>query len=276
MMRPIFSTSLFLPPIESDTGSARNSREQLDNLLRLDRELGEFFDFLDRTVGKGRWTMMLSADHGVLDAPEDLIARGEYGHRLTPAENAKLDSLRARADSARDKKAAARELVASLEKLPIVADAWTHDELARAQTDTFAILQQRSMWPGRMTGPIQQAGCRVPLPPGNLRGSERQWSRAAVLVRSSRADDFHGAGNHAVARSIACGDGGFCSYFRIAAGDFVSARSGWESPEDLLGSVRGKGKGFVRPVRTAGSPSTRSRGELKEMGSRGELRFCGF
>jgi predicted AlkP superfamily pyrophosphatase or phosphodiesterase len=28
------------------------SREQMDNLLRLDRELGQFFDFLDSTVGK--------------------------------------------------------------------------------------------------------------------------------------------------------------------------------------------------------------------------------
>src|SRR4029079_9973615 len=63
------------------------SREQLDNLLRLDRELGQFFDFLDRTVGRNRWTVALSADHGVLDSPEDLVAHGEYGHRLTVAEN---------------------------------------------------------------------------------------------------------------------------------------------------------------------------------------------
>ena len=143
-----------------------NSREQLDNLLRLDRKLGEFFAFLDRTVGKGRWTMMLSADHGVVDSPEDLRARGEFGHRLTPAESAKLDSLRARADSAQDKKAAARELVASLKKLPIVADAWTHDELARAQTDTFAILQQRSMWPGRMIGRFSRQGVEFRYRPG--------------------------------------------------------------------------------------------------------------
>jgi hypothetical protein len=143
-----------------------NSREQLDNLLRLDRALGDFFEFLDGSVGKGRWTMTLSADHGVLDAPEDLVARGEYGHRLTAAESAKLDSLRARADSAPNKSIAARELAAGLEKLPIIADAWTHEELARAQTDSFARLQQRSMFPGRMAGRFSRQGVEFRYRPG--------------------------------------------------------------------------------------------------------------
>jgi predicted AlkP superfamily pyrophosphatase or phosphodiesterase len=141
------------------------SREQMDNLLRLDRELGEFFDFLDRTVGKNQWTVALSADHGVLDSPEDLIARGEYGHRLNAAENKTLDSLRAHADSAKDKKAAARDLAAALKKLPIVADAWTHDELAQAR-DSFAILQRRSMYPGRVAGRFSRQGVEFRYIPG--------------------------------------------------------------------------------------------------------------
>ena len=143
------------------------SREQLDNLLRLDRELGEFFDFLDARVGRNRWTVMLSADHGVLDSPEDRKARGEYGHRLTPAENAKLDSLRARADSTANKSAAARELVRELKRLPIVADAWTHEDLARAQQpDSFAVLQKRSMWPGRLSGRFSRQGVEFRYVPG--------------------------------------------------------------------------------------------------------------
>jgi predicted AlkP superfamily pyrophosphatase or phosphodiesterase len=142
------------------------SREQLDNLLRLDKELGEFFDFLDATVGKNRWTVALSADHGVLDSPEDLIARGEYGHRLTAAENKTLDSLRARADSASDFKAAARELVASLKKLPIVGDAWTTEELMSNPRDSFAILQRRSMYPGRYAGRFSRQGVEYRLIPG--------------------------------------------------------------------------------------------------------------
>jgi predicted AlkP superfamily pyrophosphatase or phosphodiesterase len=42
------------------------SREQLDNLLRLDKELGEFFAFLDETVGKGKWTIASLAANTVI------------------------------------------------------------------------------------------------------------------------------------------------------------------------------------------------------------------
>lgn len=147
------------------------SREQLDNLLRLDRELGDFFDFLDRKVGKDRWTVMLSADHGVLDSPEDLQARGEYGHRLTPSEFATLDSLRAEADRTPDKRAAAIKLVESLRKLPLVADAWTQEELLNGQAaDSFAVLQKRSLYPGREDGTFSRQGVEFRFIPGILGG----------------------------------------------------------------------------------------------------------
>ena len=58
------------------------SREQLDNLLRLDLELGRFFSFLDEAVGPGRWVLAVSADHGVLDIPEHLLERGVDARRL--------------------------------------------------------------------------------------------------------------------------------------------------------------------------------------------------
>ncbi len=41
-----------------------SSVEIEDIYLRLDQELGEFFAYLDRTVGKGNYTFFLSADHG--------------------------------------------------------------------------------------------------------------------------------------------------------------------------------------------------------------------
>ncbi len=46
-----------------------NSIEQEDNFLRLDKLLGEFLDFLDNKVGKGQYTVFLSADHGVSQIP---------------------------------------------------------------------------------------------------------------------------------------------------------------------------------------------------------------
>jgi hypothetical protein len=47
-----------------------NSREVLDAMVRLDRELGSFFRFLDRTIGLDKIAVALSADHGVAPLPE--------------------------------------------------------------------------------------------------------------------------------------------------------------------------------------------------------------
>jgi len=47
-----------------------NSVESEDGFLRLDKELGSLLDFLDMKVGKGQYTVFLSADHGVAHVPE--------------------------------------------------------------------------------------------------------------------------------------------------------------------------------------------------------------
>jgi arylsulfatase A-like enzyme len=49
-----------------------HSHEMLDHLLRVDRALGEFLEFVDQTVGKGEYVVALSADHGVMPLPEYL------------------------------------------------------------------------------------------------------------------------------------------------------------------------------------------------------------
>ena len=59
-----------------------NSRELLDAVLRLDRELGEFFQFLDRTIGLERVAVVLSADHGVAPLPEYQTRHGLPGGRV--------------------------------------------------------------------------------------------------------------------------------------------------------------------------------------------------
>lgn len=46
-----------------------NSWEIVDNYIKLDEELGRMFDFLDATVGKGKYTAFLSADHAVAHVP---------------------------------------------------------------------------------------------------------------------------------------------------------------------------------------------------------------
>lgn len=47
-----------------------NSHEMHDQLLHLDRSLGEFFAYLEQQVGKGSFLVALSADHAVLPLPE--------------------------------------------------------------------------------------------------------------------------------------------------------------------------------------------------------------
>ncbi|HEY4324090.1 MAG TPA: alkaline phosphatase PafA [Mucilaginibacter sp.] len=46
-----------------------NAVEVEDDYLRLDRELANFFTFLDAKVGKGNYTVFLSADHGAAHNP---------------------------------------------------------------------------------------------------------------------------------------------------------------------------------------------------------------
>ncbi len=49
-----------------------NSIEQEDDFLRLDKDLGEFLNYLDTKVGKGQYLFFLSADHGVAHVPQFL------------------------------------------------------------------------------------------------------------------------------------------------------------------------------------------------------------
>ena len=52
------------------------SREIQDILARLDQDLGELFESLDKKVGRGNYVVALSADHGVVPAPEDMQKTG--------------------------------------------------------------------------------------------------------------------------------------------------------------------------------------------------------
>jgi len=63
-------------------GFGPNSMEQEDDFLRLDKELGEFLNYLDSKIGQGQYTIFLSADHGVAHVPgfmkENKIPSGTF------------------------------------------------------------------------------------------------------------------------------------------------------------------------------------------------------
>ena len=51
-----------------------SSIEVEDNYLRLDRELAQFFTYLDQKVGKGEYLVFISADHAVADVPQYMLS----------------------------------------------------------------------------------------------------------------------------------------------------------------------------------------------------------
>ncbi len=51
-----------------------NSKEIEDTYIRLDKDLERFFEYLDATVGKGEYTVFLTADHGAVDVPSYLTS----------------------------------------------------------------------------------------------------------------------------------------------------------------------------------------------------------
>ncbi|MCS7014154.1 MAG: alkaline phosphatase family protein [Chloroherpetonaceae bacterium] len=69
-----------------------DSQEQMDIVVRLDRQLSDFFQYLDKKIGFENCWFALSADHGVSPLPEQLQPDGKRGERLFKANT--LDSLR--------------------------------------------------------------------------------------------------------------------------------------------------------------------------------------
>jgi predicted AlkP superfamily pyrophosphatase or phosphodiesterase len=140
------------------------SREQLDNLLRLDAELARLFDGLDDRVGRGRWVLALSADHGVLEIPEHLVEEGMPAGRIT--RDQRLALAERIQGAAAGGPAAIREAVSSL---PFIEDAYTFDEIEEARrgqpSDSFAALYANSHDPTRVVGGNARFGIYVRYTP---------------------------------------------------------------------------------------------------------------
>jgi hypothetical protein len=140
------------------------SQEQLDNVVRLDHELGTLFDYLDEHVGRGRWVAALSADHGVLTMPEYLTATGEGAERIDA--RVRLAGLRKAVDDATaeggDHGTIAKRIARLVEERGLVDAAYTEDDLTLTQApDSFAVLFRNSYYPGRAGGYLSTYGVEV-------------------------------------------------------------------------------------------------------------------
>jgi len=73
---------------------AINGLEIEDNYLRLDKDLADFFTFLDNEVGEGNYTVFLTADHGAAHNPQFLIDRkGSAGYFDSRGTQKRLNAL---------------------------------------------------------------------------------------------------------------------------------------------------------------------------------------
>ncbi|HET8948753.1 MAG TPA: alkaline phosphatase family protein [Candidatus Polarisedimenticolia bacterium] len=130
-----------------------SSREQLDNLIRLDRALGDLFDHLDASVGKGRWVVALSADHGIPDVPEERVARGEKARRVGMKDySGVLQRVKTEREHGAKDPAALAEAVARIVEVPdFVADAMTPKDLFEGTAaDPYVELYRHSARPDRL------------------------------------------------------------------------------------------------------------------------------
>ena len=150
------------------------SPQVADTLLRVDRELGTFLDFLDRQIGKDRYVVALSSDHGVAPIPEQRLAQGlparrpgaadalcfqQAGERVRTQFNLEhwvLEGFYLDRDAIKKAGADANEVEAAvareLETCDIIERVWTSAELQSAATDgedAFRTLYRHSFDPDR-------------------------------------------------------------------------------------------------------------------------------
>ena len=149
------------------------SREQLDNLLRLDRELGEFFDYLDAEIGEDVYVVAFTADHGVLGMPEFIGDGDQPGVRLTRDALGELQATFnrvVREYAGKGANAVPNALAEAMPEFPWVARAWTHEDLFSGElTDSMSVFARRSLYPDRPSGMLSRFGVEILVEPNHLR-----------------------------------------------------------------------------------------------------------
>jgi uncharacterized RmlC-like cupin family protein len=168
------------------------SREQMDNLLRLDGLLGELFAVLDKEVGRDNYVLGFTSDHGIMSMPE----RTEGGGlRLTEVHRTELQEvLNSAAGEAgsRPDQSPADAMVKAMGDLAYVGPTFTHQELnGPPSEDPVMALYQHSYTPGRYGGLLSVYGVEMwwvkntlpwGMPVGTTHGSPYRYDRWVPLI----------------------------------------------------------------------------------------------
>jgi predicted AlkP superfamily pyrophosphatase or phosphodiesterase len=160
------------------------SREQLDNLIRLDAHLDAFLGWLDAELGEGRYLVVLTSDHGAAEAPEARRARGLEGQRLSPSDGERFQealTYAVRTGATISEEAFTDTLATQVRRIPGVARAWTRAEIAAldaarpasgegdpAEADSFAVMERRSTLQERPAGLLGRFGVAFQFEPWTI------------------------------------------------------------------------------------------------------------
>jgi len=168
------------------------SREQMDNLLRLDGLLKDLFTVLDFQIGRENYVVALTSDHGVMNNPERLEPEGQ---RLTEVERSKLEtalSAAARQAGMRRDISTSQVMMEAMDALPFVGPKYTHEQLqGRVSGDSIAVLFQHSYTSGRAGGLLSTYGIEMwwaeyvlswSVPLGTTHGSPFYYDRWVPLI----------------------------------------------------------------------------------------------
>lgn len=166
-----------------------NSIEVEDGFLRLDKELGELFAYLDRKVGTGQYLVFLSADHGAahsggfstahklpgggfayesLEKGVDSVFRKNYGNYkfIEASDNYQLYIDHHLTDSLKlDRKKVYHTAIKFLMSQPAVEIAFAFDELSETPLPDFVKKQAVNGYNHKRSGDIQ-----IILKPGYMHG----------------------------------------------------------------------------------------------------------
>jgi predicted AlkP superfamily pyrophosphatase or phosphodiesterase len=106
------------------------SWEVQDELARLDRDLAKLFTHLDSTVGRGKYVVAFSSDHGVAPVPEDLRKTGIDAGRLN------LEEVRTRMEQALETLHYAKPAVSKIDGADVYFSSGTY---AKLKSDPHAL-----------------------------------------------------------------------------------------------------------------------------------------
>jgi len=169
------------------------SMEIFDILVRLDKAVSEFINFLDKKVGKDNYIIALTADHGFPEVVEYKQEKGQYAHRLKKDEIEKFFKAIVKAEknypALSDQNNNAIKKAGM--KFNFIADIYSYSELSgkTKSTDKYLPLYQNSFRKDRIP--------RLPL--FSLKNFESSIGKAGAMLRMKKGvminidTDTHGS-----------------------------------------------------------------------------------